>query len=120
MVFIKILYKIAGIQVGYHKTGVRIQKRFKAKCGDCTGVIENLAGIPNRNPTPPYLSLWQGIQAMRVPLTGCRVCCDVVVRGCRFIMDNYLFNGNEVICRKMSPSKNKRKCLLPPRSSRLY
>ena len=70
--------EIPGIQMGSQKTGVMIQKGFQEKCGDCTGVIENLVGIPNRNPTPPYLSLWQGMQAMRVPLTGSRVCYDGV------------------------------------------
>ena len=51
---------------GIPKKRCNDSKGFQEKCGDCTGVIENRVGIPNRNPTPPYLSLWQGMQSMRV------------------------------------------------------
>ena len=54
------------------KAGVGIPKGFKEKYGDYIRVLKKRAGIPNRYPTLPYLSL--PTQAMRVPFTGSREC----------------------------------------------
>ena len=71
--FNEIPYDFLGFKWYAKKTGVEIPKGFKERCGDYTGALKKHVGISNRNPKPPYLSLWQRIQAMRVPLTGSRV-----------------------------------------------
>ena len=76
--FNEIPFEFLGFKWYPKKTGVGIPKGFKERCGDYTGALKKHAGISNRNPKPPYLSLWQGMQAMRVPLTGSRVCYDGV------------------------------------------
>ena len=96
--------KVRGLHWGYRKP-----------CGDSkqesnTTISKPLAGNAfDACFTPPYVSLRQVIQAMHVPLTGCRVCCD----GCWGVVDSQcviFLNRNEIrICRKMSPIKKLKK-----------
>ena len=103
--------KVRGLHWGYRKPS------GDSKQESNTTISKPLAGNAfDACFTPPYVSLRQVIQAMHVPLTGCRVCCD----GCWGVVDSQcviFLNRNEIrICRKMSPIKK----LNNPRSSTLY